>query len=146
MLTIADTIIAEARAKIGLPFRHHGRGPFAYDCLGLVLHACHCAGVIPLEVDDTSYSLNVADYELEQRLNAAPYFERLPHWREAQPADILLQRFHASLPASHLRLITRREGAALWSVHAGRNGVVEQRVMHLERNRAAYRIKEVTNG
>jgi len=145
-MTTQESIVSEARALIGLPFRHLGRGPFAFDCLGVVLQSFKCAGVLPAEVDFTGYSTNVSDYELEQHLDGSPHLERLSNWRESEPADILLQRFHVALPASHLRLITMRQGDALWGVHAGRRGVVEQRIMHIERNRAAYRLKEVAHG
>lgn len=103
---------------------------------------------MPQSFDFTGYTQNVADYELEQHLDASPFVERLSTWSEAQPADILLQRFHNSLPASHLILITQRAGDSLWGVHAALRlgGVVEQRIAHLERNRAAYRLKEVVHG
>lgn len=152
----AETVIAAARALTGAPYRHRGRGPIGYDCLGVVLVAGWRAGVVPESYDFTEYTTNVADYELEQHLNACPHVTRLDHWSDAQPADILLQRFHNSLPASHLILITKRQGfpAAglakngdggrlhLWGVHASlRLGqVTEQGIVHLERNLAAYRL------
>src|SRR5215213_2234064 len=104
-----DLIIAAARALIGAQYRHRGRGPIGYDCVGVVLNSAWRAGVIPKTFDFTDYTQNVAYYELEQHLNQSPYVARLNNWREAQPADILLQRFHVALPASHLILITSRE-------------------------------------
>jgi len=161
-MATAETVITAARALVGAPYRHRGRGPIAYDCLGVVLTAGWRAGVVPDAFDFLEYSTNVADYELEQHLNACPYVERLAHWREAQPADILLQRFHNALPASHLILITQRADFAaaglatngdggrlhLWGVHASlRLGqVTEQGIVHLERNLAAYRLTGVAHG
>ena len=142
-MNLTEQIVREARLLIGIPYRHLGRDVFGLDCLGVVLATFKSVGIIPIDVDFTDYSQNVADYELERHLNATPYFGRLSHWSEAQPGDILLQRFHVALPASHLRIVTIREGENLWAVHAGRRGVVEQRVVHLERNVAAYRLKEV---
>ncbi len=136
----------EARELIGAAYRHHGRGPFAYDCLGVVLKVAWACGFAPSTFDFKGYTQNVADYQLEQHLNASPYVERLSNWHDAQPGDILLQRFHSALPASHLILISDRQGNSLWGVHASRRGVVEQRICHLERNRAAYRLKEVVHG
>jgi cell wall-associated NlpC family hydrolase len=145
-MTTPDQIIAEARQLIGLPFRHHGRGPFGFDCLGVVLKTAWANGLVPDSYDFKNYTQNVADYELEQHLNDSPYVQRLSSWQEAQPADILLQRFHSSLPASHLIVISDRQGQTLWGIHASRRGVVEQRIAHLERNRAAFRLKEVQHG
>src|ERR1043165_8485093 len=123
-----EQIIIEARKLLGLPFRHHGRGPFAYDCLGVVLRVAWSTGLAPESFDFTDYTQNVADYELEQHLNASPYLERLSSWREAQPGDILLQRFHNNLPASHLIVISDRQRDSLWGIHASRRAVVEQRI------------------
>jgi cell wall-associated NlpC family hydrolase len=143
---IADAIVAHARSLIGFPYRHLGRGPIAFDCLGLVLAVCKRAGVVDPGFDFTNYTQNVADYQLQQYLEASHYLEKLPSWHEAQPADILLQRFHSALPASHLIVISKREGPAMWGVHAARRAVLEQRIAHVERNVAAYRLKEVARG
>lgn len=147
-MSTAELVIAGARALVDAPYRHRGRGPIGYDCLGVVLKAAWGAGLVPESFDFTNYTQNVAYYELERHLNECPYVERLTTWRDAQPADILLQRFHIALPASHLILITKRESDSLWGVHAALRlgGVVEQRVAHLERNHAAYRLKEVVHG
>jgi hypothetical protein len=45
-----------------------------------------------------------------------------------------------------LIVITMSHAGALWGVHAGRRGVVEQRIAHQERNVAAFRLKEVARG
>jgi cell wall-associated NlpC family hydrolase len=146
MISTAHQVVAHARRLVGFPYRHRGRGPIAYDCLGLVLAVCKSAGVVAEAFDFTDYTQNVADYELQQHLEASQYLDRLPSWKEAQPADILLQRFHVALPASHLIIISKREGPTLWGVHAARRAVMEQRIAHLERNVAAYRLKEVAHG
>jgi len=138
-----DQIIAEARKLIGAPYRHLGRGPFAYDCLGLVLAVFKRVGAVAQDFDFTDYSQDTSQYQLEQYLNGSDFLECLAHWKDAQPGDILLQRFHLSIPASHLILITMAERGSLWGVHASRRGVVEQRIAHIERCVAAYRLKEV---
>lgn len=147
-MTIAEHIVAQARQLVGVEYRHLGRGPFAFDCLGLVLEVLKRLELMAADFDFTDYTTNVADYELQQHLEASPYLERLPTWHTALPADILLQRFHTNLPASHLLLVTARRRDALWAVHASnRTGrVVEQRVAHLERNVAAFRLIEVAHG
>lgn len=141
----ADNIVKKARSFIGVPYRHLGRSLFGFDCLGLVLAVCKGAGVVAEAFDFTDYTQNVADYELQQHLEASQYLDKLPSWKEAQPADILLQRFHVALPASHLIIISKREGPTLWGVHAARRAVMEQRIAHLERNVAAYRLKGVAS-
>lgn len=147
-MTTPENIVAIVRSLRGAQYRHHGRGPFAYDCLGVLLKALWCTGLAPASFNFTNYTQNVADYELQHHLEASPYVARLSNWREAQPADILLQRFYSALPASHLIVISMRQADALWGVHASnRSGfVVEQRIAHLERNVAAYRLKEVARG
>jgi cell wall-associated NlpC family hydrolase len=141
-----DQIIAEARTLIGLPYRHLGRGPFAVDCLGVLIHVLKASGLAPADFDFTNYGRVTADYELEQHLDEADQLERLATWHEAQPGDVLLQRFRKNLPASHLIIVTAKRNTSLWGVHAGRRGVVEVRVAHVERNLAAYRLKEVAHG
>lgn len=145
-MTTPEQIIASARALVGAAYRHRGRGPVGYDCLGVVLKTGWATGLVPQSFDFTNYTQNVADYELQQQLEASPYVAKLSSWQAAQPADILLQRFHSALPASHLIVISRRLGDALWGVHASRRGVVEQRIAHLERNVAAYKLIEVAHG
>jgi cell wall-associated NlpC family hydrolase len=147
-MTSPDTIVAEARSLIGAPYRHLGRGPFAYDCLGVLIYVVKRCALVPVDFDFTDYGQDTAQYVLERHLNTSAYLERLPAWREALPGDILLQRFHLSLPASHLQLITLRDGDALWGVHASNRAarVVEQRIAHTERCLAAYRLKEVARG
>ena len=144
-MDLTEQIVSEARALEGAAYRHRGRGPIAYDCLGVVLKVLWRTGLAPESFDFTDYSQNVADYELQQHLDASPFVERLDSWRDAQPADILLQRFYSFLPASHLIVITRRENDALWGVHASNRvgKVVEQGIRHVERNIAAYRLKGV---
>ena len=149
-MTTPDQIVSQARSLVGAEYRHLGRGPLAYDCLGVVLEVCHRLDLVAVDFDFTNYTQRVADYELQQHLEASTYLEKLSSWREAQSADILLQRFHSALPASHLILITMRQGDALWGVHASNRGaarrVIEQRIAHLERNVSAYRLKEVARG
>lgn len=144
-MTTAEKIVMQARSLQGATYRHRGRGPLAYDCLGMVLEVFKRLDLVAADFDFTDYTTNVADYQLQQYLEASPYLERLPNWRTALPADILLQRFHASQPASHLILISKRQAGALWGVHASLRSerVVEQRIAHLERNVAAFRLKEV---
>jgi cell wall-associated NlpC family hydrolase len=141
-----ETLIADARTLIGLPYRHLGRGPFAYDCLGLVLEVVKRAGLVPAGFDYQDYSENAEHYILEQQLDASGFLTRLDNWRVARPGDLVLQKFRVNLPASHLILVTNFDGTEWWGVHASRRGVVEQRIAHHERNHGAFRLKEVARG
>ena len=145
-LTASQIVIAEARALIDAPYRHRGRGPVGWDCLGVVLNSAWSTGLVPRGFDFTDYTENVADYILEQHLDESGFLDRLSKWDLAQPGDILLQRFRKSLPASHLIIISTVERGGWWGIHASRRGVVEQRIAHFERCVAAYRLKEVAHG
>lgn len=45
MMTPAKTVIDEARALVGVPWRHQGRATSGVDCIGLVVLALERAGV-----------------------------------------------------------------------------------------------------
>lgn len=50
----AAEIVEAARAWIGTPYRHQGRGPSALDCVGLILVVCAKLGLLR-EVTRTDY-------------------------------------------------------------------------------------------
>lgn len=50
-MTGRDRFVAEARAMLGVAWRHQGREPWAVDCLGLIVLAARAAG---REVHDRS--------------------------------------------------------------------------------------------
>src|SRR5690242_10724691 len=106
-MSVAEIVIAEARAlaRAKAPYRHRGRGPVGWDCLGVVLKAAWATGLVPEDFDFTTYTENGADYVPERHLDESGYLDRLGSWELAQPGDILLQRFRKSLPASHLIII-----------------------------------------
>lgn len=82
----ANNLINAARAYLGKPFRHQGRGPDYFDCVGLLVTAARDCG---LEVvDRTGYPMD-------------PNGELVPALREnlepitgkPEPGDVLLMRF-----------------------------------------------------
>lgn len=95
-----DTLIAAARACLATPFRHQGRIPGrGLDCVGLVVHAAHAAG---LDLIDTlAYGRSPCRNMLQAALDAQP---ALRHVTDRQPGDILMMRF-AGEP-QHLAILT----------------------------------------
>ncbi|MEN3329006.1 MAG: hypothetical protein V7638_3813 [Acidobacteriota bacterium] len=154
MLTIAntipavspDTIVAEARSHVGEPYRHLGRTNLGRDCLGLLLAVAKATKQIPEDFDYREYTEDTSAYQLEEELSKE--MDRLDHWEEAQPGDVLLQKFHLRLPASHIIIISAQRGIYRWGIHASNNKshprCVEQRIAHDERNHAAFRLRGVT--
>jgi cell wall-associated NlpC family hydrolase len=147
MLTISNTtpaaVVAEARKLIDKPYRHLGRGPVAYDCLGVLLTVAKATRQIDPDFDYRDYTEDTSHYQLE--LEIAKHMTRLRHWQDAEPGDVLLQRFHVAQPASHIIIISQRVGDYRWGIHASRRlgRCLEQIVAHYERNHAAFRLKGV---
>ena len=148
MSVTRDEFIAAVRLFNGAPYRHLGRSPLGVDCLGVLVCAAHDLGLIPREVDRREYSRNVADYTLVEEIEASGYLERLPQWTDARPGDVLLQKFHKRLPASHVLIVTKFDGQYWTVLHASRASkrVEEVRLAHPERCFAAYRMKGVADG
>jgi cell wall-associated NlpC family hydrolase len=88
-VTLADKILAAARACLGTPFRHQGRLPgIALDCAGLICHVCESIGV-PY-TDERGYSRLPHQGRLQAALDAQ---ESLVRVSDPAPGDVLLFRF-----------------------------------------------------
>lgn len=136
-------IVAAAKRYEGEPYRHRGRNQFGRDCLGLLLAVLKDTGQIDPNFDFHDYTKDVTRYVLEREMNK--HLLRLAAWHDAEPGDVVLQKFHLSYPASHIVIITNKRAGQWWGMHnslvVGR--CVEQRLAHHERNFAAYRLPGV---
>lgn len=117
-------IEAAARAEIGRPFRPQGRGPWAYDCLGLVLWSLRSAGLM---VESPAYPLrgNCVCDAREALLRAGLHEIEAGM---AVPGDVLLAV--AGTRQLHLAI---RSSFGLIEAHAGLRRVVERSLGKRER-------------
>lgn len=130
-----------AQSFEGVPWRHRGASRLGIDCLHLVIVAGKQAGLIPSSYLAPAYSRNTSSYELLESLKQSGYVNELESWRQAERGDLLVQKFHVKLPASHLLIVTKRTESQWWAVHAGLRQVVTQRLIHHERCVSAFRFK-----
>jgi cell wall-associated NlpC family hydrolase len=144
--TTPEAVVAEARKHEGEPYRHRGRTELGRDCLGLLLAVAKATGQLEPDFDYRDYTQDASTYQLVEELSKKML--RLDDWTTAQPGDVLLQKFHVALPASHIVILTERRGNHLWGIHASRftGRCVEQIVRHYERIHAAFRLKGVVHG
>lgn len=145
-MSAGERLIAAAKSYEGAPYRHLGRSRLGTDCLGLLVCAAKDAGLLAPERDWLNYTPHAADYTIVEEMEESGLFDRLPAWQDARPGDIILQKFHARYPASHILIVTKFDGSYWWALHSPRKSkrVIEQRIGHAERCFAAYRFKEVT--
>ena len=119
----ADAFVAEARALIGVPWRHRGRSLRGLDCVGLVALA-GVAAALPNARDVSGYGREPWDDQLRKGCR-----ER---WREpmAEPrvGDIAIVRWGVREP-SHMAIVGAHPLGGLTFIHAHNlHGVVEQRL------------------
>jgi cell wall-associated NlpC family hydrolase len=91
-------IVTAARAKLGAAFRHQGRGPEAYDCVGLVIKVAHELGLS--NFDSKGYTRAPNPAEMREALEANLEYVRFD---TVQPGDVLW--FRAPEP-QHLGIVT----------------------------------------
>ena len=133
-----NPIVAEARKLIGKPFRHLGRGPTHYDCVGLCAAAVSAAtGMVIIDV--AGYPREPSKDSLRQAVerNAGP-----PASMPPQPGDVAMLRF-AGVP-HHLAIIGDYPGGGLSIIHAygAVKRVTEHRLCDVWRERiiSVYRV------
>ena len=137
-----EDLLRTARSFVGVRYQHLGRDRFGLDCLGLWLATIWELGAA--YEDFLDYSCDPSTYILVEQLGL--HMQQLGDWRrEVRVGDLLVCRFHSSLPPQHIVIVTKLEGLYVWGIHASRkHGVVEQRVAHLERVALGFRLREVT--
>lgn len=126
---LADSILAAARARIGVRFRPQGRGVEGLDCLGLVLGAGQAAG---LNLVAPHFALRGMRLEQARARLATAGLQEVA---EAAPGDVML-----GAPATlqlHLAFWT---GSGVIEAHAGLGRVVERRFVEGESWDSAWRL------
>lgn len=81
-------LIAAARALIGQPYRHQGRGAGGFDCIGMILHVAKPLGLLPRAPFAADYG-RVGQPELERIVR--DHCEELTTGAAAPGAMVLIQ-------------------------------------------------------
>lgn len=118
----AAAVLAEARACIGVPWRHLGRSQAGLDCIGLLWVAAIRAGLTLPE--PPPYTREPQDHTLREQLHRHLDAVPLP---EAADGDVLL--FNMGLYGAHVGLAATHPAYAVPSVvhaHLPRRAVVEE--------------------
>jgi cell wall-associated NlpC family hydrolase len=58
----ADAIVEAARSRVGTPYRHQGRGPHHYDCVGLLIDVAHELGLTSFDTASYGRRPNVEEF------------------------------------------------------------------------------------
>lgn len=106
---------SSADSMIGRPFQLYGRGPHAFDCVGIVLEVERLVFGVELPDPLTRESYDVSGASLFGR-----EFVRLHAVGDAEPGDVL----HFPRSSRQHLAVVERDG---WVVHASEAGVVRQR-------------------
>ncbi len=119
-------LVANARTYLGTRYRHQGHERAGgVDCLGLVIASGRDFGFdFTITDDDKNYSMNPDGYYFVERLRAEMF--ELENWREAQPGDVVVMRWHVARPPQHVGIVTRLETDNCVCVHSSR---VERQVV-----------------
>ena len=117
---LADTIVAEARTWLGVPWRHQGRSRAGVDCAGLVVLVAR--------------ALELADHDSKAYGRRAQGQGFVEHFRahmdgiaitQAKPGDVLV--FADQAYPCHCGFLTERLGRLhLLHAHATRRQVIEE--------------------
>lgn len=113
----ATRLVLEARALVGVPFRHQGRSTTGLDCLGLLLLAGEKSGVLQLGLERADYG-RAPQAALEQRL--AYHCDRL---ELVEPGAILLIKWPGDSRGGHVAIAT--PGGQIIHSYSVAGGVVE---------------------
>ena len=104
--SIADAVVAEAKAWLGTPYRHQGtRKGVGCDCVGLVLGVWRAVQGTPPELPG-HYAPDWAEAGGEERFLAAMrrHFREKPSV-DMKAGDVLLFRWRPHLPAKHAGIL-----------------------------------------
>ena len=118
--SLADSIVAEARTWLGVPWRHQGRSRTGVDCAGLVVQVARALELA--DYDTTAYSRRpqgqgfVAHFQAQMDGLAIP---------QAQAGDVLI--FADQAYPCHCGFLTEwRDRPHLLHAHATRRQVIEE--------------------
>jgi len=121
-------------AILGRPFVWLGRGPAAFDCLGLLVYLLDQVAGIQIE-DPREAAARTSS--IEALLQFHEHFIRLPTLTDLEPLDVLYWRQGGG--DSHLAVVENER----WTVNAELGAGVQRRRLldHVRRAEAAYRLK-----
>lgn len=115
-----DTVIAEARIWLGVPWRYQGRSAHGIDCAGLVVLVGRDLGLA--DYDTTGYGRRAQGLGFVEHFRAA--MDGVPV-AAAQPGDVLV--FADQSYPCHCGFLTLRHGVPhLLHAHALRRQVIEE--------------------
>lgn len=109
-----DRIVSEARAYVGVPFKHQGRSLMGVDCLGMVVGVAESVGLhIPSWIKDArDYARQPNAHVLKQGLDEV----LVPVPRiDAAPGAVLLMAYGRT--PQHVGICTKRRDDKIWAVH-----------------------------
>jgi cell wall-associated NlpC family hydrolase len=119
----AAQIVAEARAWLGVPWVHQGRGGLGVDCAGLARVVGQAFG---FAMDRPAYHRTGNGEEMMRTLRNEPHIREVPI-RPLQPGDLVIMAFdgvphHIGIVGDH------RRGLSLIHADMHRRKVVEHRL------------------
>lgn len=116
----SERIVAEARAWLGVPWRHQGRTRCGVDCVGLVV--CVARGLDLSDYDSTGYGRRAQGQGFVEHFRSNMDAVPIPH---ARPGNVLVFADHAY--PCHCGFLTERLGHPhLLHAHATRRKVIEE--------------------
>lgn len=111
-----ERVVAQARAMLGVRWRHQGRKPWAVDCAGLVVLSFAAAGWPNATASPARYGREPWDDMLRKTL-AGHFGPPIPAGSEWQAGDVALFRWGKSDP-SHVGIIADHPAGGLSIIHA----------------------------
>ncbi len=116
----SESIVAEARGWLGVPWRHQGRTRCGIDCVGLVV--CVARGLDLSDYDSTGYGRRPQGQGFVQHFRDNMDAVPIP---DARPGDVLV--FADQAYPCHCGFLTERFGQPhLLHAHATRRMVIEE--------------------
>ena len=118
--SLADSIVAEARTWLGVPWRHQGRSRTGVDCAGLVIQVARALELA--DYDTTAYSRRPQGQGFVAHFQAQMDGVAIP---QAQAGDVLI--FADQAYPCHCGFLTEwRDRPHLLHAHATRRQVIEE--------------------
>jgi cell wall-associated NlpC family hydrolase len=115
-----ETVVAEARGWLGVPWRHQGRTRCGIDCVGLVVRVAHALDLS--DYDSTGYSRRAQGQGFVEHFRGNMDGVAI---RDARPGDVLV--FADQAFPCHCGFLTERLGHPhLLHAHATRRKVIEE--------------------